>query len=389
MARRRRFPGCSGSSGQPDEPGRIRTNPDNPRRSTAGGHSIEGGRRLAPRGRVDWSGLLDIEDPDRVPTISEYGREWLARRRARGVVSVRDDASRFELWIEEPLGELLLSELTARLVSRWLVRVTESDLAPRTVRRVYQVLAGVMQSAALDGLIPSSPCYHGAQLPPDVDADPERLARAPLTASECSRLMSDEVPPPRRVLWSTAILTGARIGELGGLEWGDIDRSRRPLAAIRIVRQLDSRTGELRATKTRIPRLVPVHRRLSFELRRWREGYAAIAGVLASGSSPLLVNERGRRWTAYAAKKALERDCERLGISRHTPHNLRTTFVTLCRNARRPPPRDLVRKITHTSRADVLDLYTVTSYAAICRVVGGIEIPERGSVVGLHGGRND
>lgn len=356
----------------PDEPGQIRTRAGRFRTNRGAARADTAGEGFAPPTGVGWSGVVTDDGPAYMPTVSGYGFEWLERRRARGIVSVDDDASRFAIWIQEPLGGLLLSELTARIVSRWLARVASADIAPRTVRRIYQVLAGLMKSAALDGLIPSSPCFHTAQLPPDVDADPERLARAPLSPAEASKLIgSFELPPGRRALWATAILTGLRAGELGGLEWRDIDRSRRPLPSIRVVRQWDRRAAAVRHTKTRIPRLIPVHERLSRILDMW-------AGVYpggAAGDRPVFVTGRGARWGADSAKKALERDCKRLGIDRRTPHNLRTTFVTLARNSPMAPPRDLVAKLTHTTRTHVLDMYTVTDYAALCRVVSAISIP--------------
>ena len=119
---------------------------------------------------VDWGRILDASNTgENPPSIREIGSQWLELRTRRGVLTVADDESRFRHWIEPPLGDLRVDELSARIVTRWLARVSEAEISGRTVRRIYQCLVSMMKFAALEGWIKTSPCMHSAQLPPDVD----------------------------------------------------------------------------------------------------------------------------------------------------------------------------------------------------------------------------
>ena len=334
---------------------------------------------------IDWSGVADCDDPAaECPTLLEYGAIWIARRRSRGLRSVGDDAQRLATYVIPALGEIRLDQISTKMVSRWLSRVCETDLAPRTKRAIYRVLAGLMRSAALDGWIEAVPTMHSSQLPPATDADPERLARAPFSALEVSTLISSpEIPIQRRVVYALGALAGLRIGEIGGLNWADLDTTRRPLSSLLIVRQYDPRSKSLRETKTKTPRLVPVHPRLALVLARWRSEYAAAAGTMPTGSAALVLTRLGSRWSSWSAKQALERDCSRLEISRHTPHNLRTTFATLARNAANGERREVIEQITHTKKRDVIEMYTVTNYETLCRAVSAIEIADSSRLISI------
>src|SRR4051812_23951783 len=78
------------------------------------------------------------DDPAAPLTVEAYARKWLQGRKAMGLASHHDDATRLTLHVLPRLGSMLLEEVRPRHV-RDLVLALRQDgkLAPRTIHHVF------------------------------------------------------------------------------------------------------------------------------------------------------------------------------------------------------------------------------------------------------------
>lgn len=153
-------------------------------------------------------------------SVAEYARGWEANLVAgASQLSIVDNALR--LHILPALGRRPMSSLLRSEVQGMVKRLSE-ELAPGSVRNIYEVLLRMMAAAVDDRLIPSSPCVR-ISLPrdPDVEAVPATLDQI--------TWMADSITPQYRSAVLVLAGSGLRIGELLGLKVADVDFLRRTL----------------------------------------------------------------------------------------------------------------------------------------------------------------
>ena len=221
----------------------------------------------------------------------EIIRAWLATQhsagKSRATLARRTAGARAFTRFAVSRG-LLGTDPGARLASARLRRELPSAL---TVREMF---------AVLDGHLDSNPDAVASSVPGDRAADADGPVRAAL------------------VLRDTAIMellyaTGIRVGELCGLDLGDVDDSRR---AIRVF------------GKGAKERVVPFGKPADEALTRWlRFG----RGVLVTGESgkAVLLGARGRRLDPRTARRVVHaRIAATGGVPDTGPHGLRHTAAT-------------------------------------------------------------
>jgi len=137
-----------------------------------------------------------------------------------------------------------LEELRAVDVERMLA--SHGGLSPASRNRILSALSALLTHAMRLGSVRRN-------VAASVPRARERMCALPLmTLAEQSRLL-DALPAARRLLFLTALDTGARLGALLRLVWGDVDWERGGLL--------------LRSTKSGRPRMVRTSRRLACALR--------------------------------------------------------------------------------------------------------------------------
>src|SRR6478672_12010309 len=94
--------------------------------------------------------------------------------------------------------------------------------SPKTVRNLVGLLQSIFSLAVDNDLIPRSPVR---------DRHKPRVTRheKPVWSAEQLKLIVDSVPKTHRSLFQCAMLTGARLGELLGLQWKHVDFDSRKL----------------------------------------------------------------------------------------------------------------------------------------------------------------
>jgi integrase len=173
----------------------------------------------------------------------------------------------------------------------------------------------------------------------------------PMPLEDVSALLAAADGQPSEIAWRLLLETGARRGEITGLNWGDIN-FRTGVVTIRKIASPESggRNTDTR-TKGKAKREVPLSPALLAilaELKLVRE---------ASVFDPVILNSRGtRRATFSAIRYWWERDCAAAGLVGYTPHSLRHTFATTALEA--GVPINVVSSILgHASTAVTTEIY--------------------------------
>lgn len=293
------------------------------------------------------------EDSAEAVKLADVLPGWLERRRQRGIRNVENDRVDVEKHMLPQLGDLELINIRVRHIRACVEAWQRTELAPRTVRRMYGTMHKLFADLVVDEVIPHSPCVLTKdQLPKNRDRDLAWRKGALFNRDEVELLISsDSIPLDRRVLYGIFFFTGARLGEAAGLLWSDVDDAAAPLKRLSISR---SYNGD---TKTQTPREVPVHPVLASILAEWKlSGFAAMLGRHPGKDDLLIPSRTGVMRSRNQIRGKFLDDLARLGLRPRRVHDTRRTFITLARvdGAR----KDVLEPITHSGRGGIMDVYT-------------------------------
>lgn len=200
---------------------------------------------------------------------------------------------------------------------RYLAALDGAGLARRTMNRHLSALRTFYGWLAREGLIDENVAA--------AVASPKLIKALPrtLTNDETNRLLDAPAADTPEGLRDRALLelfyaSGARVGELSGLDVGDVD------FAGRVVRLFG---------KGRKERIVPLYEMALEAVHRYlqeaRPVLLARSGISAASERALFINARGGRMSADSIRKRFERLTAAAGIAcGATPHILRHTFAT-------------------------------------------------------------
>jgi integrase len=315
---------------------------------------------------------------DHVPTLADYGDRWTASRKARGIRNHDEEVRHLRLHILPRFGELPVTGVTRAHVKELLASLREQEKAPRTIRNILSTLRSLFNDLIDDEMIDANPCdVHRKHLGPAGDKDPEWRASALYKRDEIVRLISEpELPPDRRVLYTISFLTGLRLGEVAGMcwrHWQTAEPASKLLAA----------HSYKNATKTDMPREVPVHPLLELVLQGWRDGgFEAAIGWAPRPDDPLIPSPQspggngahrhrkpGSMRTKDQVGKRFCRDLEIVGIPHRRLHDARRTFISLAQAD--GAQREHLLPVTHSSPSTraAFDLYTTIPWSTRCAAV--------------------
>lgn len=122
-----------------------------------------------------------------------------------------------------------------------------------------------------------------------------------------------ELDSPWYPIWTVALLTGLRNGELYGLKWSDIDFDNK---LIRVSRSYNKRSRTYSTTKGKYWRTIPINEDLNSMLE-----------ILKSKSTTEFVLPKLRDWSHGYQAKELKKFCLSIGIKPVTFHTLRSCFA--------------------------------------------------------------
>lgn len=242
---------------------------------------------------------------DPVPTFEAFLPEYLAWSRAHHTDSTYRTGRRLvEGVLLRGLGGRRLDRITSRDLDRLIARLDGVSAATRN--RVLTAASTLFRRAQAMGYVASNPAR-------GIERGREPVTPIPLVSLEQQDRLIERLPAHKRLLFLTALETGARLGEMLGLRWRDVDTTQRVLI--------------LRRTKAGAPRLLKLSLRLEAALRAARSATSdapdARVFEAAIGGDGCL------RWTW---RRAFKRAAADIGFPELRIHDLRhLTAINLVR----------------------------------------------------------
>jgi integrase len=301
------------------------------------------------------SGLLGDATRER-DSVTDYLVRWLATTRS----NVRPKTHKrygeiVRLHLAPGLGRHRLSALRPDHVQQFYESKMASALAPRTVHHCHAVLHRALEQAVRWGYVPRNVC--DAVAPPSV---PYRELEPPKPA-QLGQLL-DAAGDRLAALWTVAIYSACRQGELLGLQWRDVDLDtgrlsvRRSLLSAQggVPQYGEPKTDKSRRTLTLPPEAIAAlraHRdRQNFERQRLGEAWADYGLVFTTVTGTPLDQRNVIRLFKAALKRA--------GLSETIRfHDLRHAAATLML-ASGVDQKTAAARLGHSTIRLTMDLYT-------------------------------
>jgi len=289
-------------------------------------------------------------------TLNEFLDEWLntvveERVRQRTLDGYK---GKLRCHVRPVLGDTALANVRPIDIQRLYKQMLDDGLSPRTVRYTHFVLNNALDQAVKWNLLARNPAAQ-VDLPRRVRPDimvlsPEQVDNF-LRAAEHDRYYA---------LFTLAVTTGMRLGELLGLQWGEIDLEHGRITVrqslVRSGKQWSLSEPKTSSSRRQIalpPSVIPVlraHRRTQAQERLASEAYDNNDLVFATaGGQPLRRQNLSRRHFKPILKAA--------GLSDIRFHDLRHTCATLLLLAGENP-KVISERLGHSSVAFTLDTYS-------------------------------
>ncbi len=239
----------------------------------------------------------------------------------RSLETYRDIA---RLHLLPAFGAKKLKDLTREHVQRMYSQKRDAGLSAARVRRIHGVLSSALNHALRWRLVDHNVCKEVS--PPRV---PTPVIR-PFNAEEAKRFLAVPRVDRFHALYVLGLTTGARIGELGGLSWSDLDLDQR---VMRVQRALITGRGGQTFESPKTPnsrRCIGLSRRAIVALERHRDRQRA-EGFPGDGASLVFTNTLGGPINpSHLLCRSFKPLLEKAGLPRTTFHAAtRHTFCCL------------------------------------------------------------
>jgi len=303
-------------------------------------------------------------------TLGSYLPRWLeaCRTRIRPSTHVEYVRHSQQYWLAggfaANLAKRSLTKLQPADVELRMTELVGRGLAPATARHARSVLRRALNDAMRDGLLNRNAA--ALARPPRASHHEMRA----LSPSEAHRLLEATADEPGGPLYSLALGTGCRLGELLGLSWGDLAPDGGSLVVRRALAEAGQVVGEdgkrhttwaLAEPKTARSRRTVMLPAIAIEgLRRQKARQAAArlaAGMAWQGEHDLIfTNEVGQPFKPDTVSSGFRKTVERLGLQPLRFHDLRHSAATLLLAAG-VPLKVVSETLGHSSIAITADIY--------------------------------
>lgn len=259
-------------------------------------------------------------------TLGEWLDEWMERKKNLEPGTRAKYESAIRLYIKPRLGKARLQDVRRIHCQDFVDSL--SGKSPKYVRNIAGVLSDAMQEAARLELIARNPAQ-------DLDL-PRLVKREPLAMStELQAAFESAVrESPYCNVYLVALHTGARISEVLGLQWRNIDLK---TGEMHITGQLERKQGDIERAlkdttknhKSRVTIAPPYVLEFLKDERRRQNAHRLHAGEAWQNADGLVfTREDGSPLPHRTVEHAFDRIKQRLGHPELTLHTLRKTYIT-------------------------------------------------------------
>lgn len=253
------------------------------------------------------------------------------------------------------LGKRPLARVEPQDLQRLYSRKLEEGLAARTVGKLHVVLHRALQDAVRWGIVGRNVC--DAVRPPKVQTQEMRA----LSADESRQFLAAAQGDPLEALYTLAVTTGLRQGELLGLKWQDVDLEAGQLQVRRTIARVNGqgfveqepKSARSRRSISLTPMAVTALRQHRARQLQWR-----LEAIAWEDNDLVFANEVGRPIEAQnLMRRSFYPLLERAELQRMRFHDLRHTAATLML-AQGIHPKVVQEMLGHSTVSLTLDTYS-------------------------------
>lgn len=254
----------------------------------------------------------------KMPTVAEFAPRFLDHQKARTKpLTHKQQSATIKNHVVPSIGDLKLDEVEKEHIDRLSTEWRNQPSEPKTVNTRLGTLRRMLSLAKEWKFIPEVP---DVDFLPEDDATPRWL-----TDAECAQLL-EKAEPQWRSMILVGLRTGLRVGELRGMQWGDVDLTRRIVQ----VRRTDPGRRHMDATspKGKRERTVPLTNEAHAALSTLRPPQVKATAFVW----PALLKRQGEiRLRARSEKgcfHAIDRTAKKAGLVGVGWHTLRHTYAS-------------------------------------------------------------
>lgn len=297
-------------------------------------------------------GILEKEKPT-APTFRKYAQQWLVMPNDDWKDSTRK-SYRFNLenYVFPKIGKYPIDKIDRERLFNLLDGLLQEGKSPKSVQLIKTTISGVFTHAMERGTVKTNPA-RGIKI--KGTRGKKGLSVEPLTPKEANLLLKAAKEYQRGRYYPIilcALRTGMRLGELQGLQWGDIDFNSRFIWVKRSWRK-----GQLSSTKNRNRRRVDMSPALAETLKALRltqkkkaleKGMPVPEWVFANGN--------GNVFQRYNFRNAFSKCLTKAGLCQIRVHDLRHSYATI-RLVHGHNIGDVCNQLGHSSISITYDVY--------------------------------
>lgn len=329
------------------------------RRKVTGTTRAEAQRKVAELRAKGEGGLLGAPGAGR-GSVADFLERWLQASRARVRPRTHERyAELVEHHLKPSIGAVRLSALRPDHIERLHAIKLGDGLSPRTVVHIHAVLHTALESAVKWGEVPRNVAAVAGR-----PRAPRHEIKPPSAADVVQLLGTAKAVDDRATaLWTVAVYSGCRLGELLALQWNDVDLKQGTIAIRRTLERIDDENapvyGEPKTAKSR--RTVALPLIAIEELRHWRvrqtEERLAVGPDYANYGL-VFTTEIGTPLSGRNAHRLFKLALGRAGLpSSVRVHDLRHFAATLMLSAG-VHPKIASERLGHSTVGITLDLYS-------------------------------
>lgn len=278
-------------------------------------------------------------------TVSQWLREWLI---TYALPTVKQSTyisyeSYVRLHLEPMLGTIKLTALTIEQLQRFFNQ-KQQTLAVKSLRNIYNMLHACLDQAVINGHLLRNP-INGVKLPSVSKKEIKILSPQEQAALHTAASTSNTLSAFGIIF---TLSTGVRLGELLGLQWGDLDHTNHTIRIRRTIGRLQKvdAAGNLVSRTTGVPtteivarspkstnarRTIPLFPQIWDDLmiycNRQKEMLQAI-GVPVTSTTPIFSTPAGLVYEPRTYEDLFKRTLKAAGLHDINFHALRHTFAT-------------------------------------------------------------
>lgn len=336
-----------------------------------------------------WVAAVSLPDGSRKSLYAKTKREVLAAKRdfelrfESGVAAISSDetvATFLHRWLEDVvrptlrprtfqsyesivrvrivpvLGRLRLTRLTPPEIQSLYTKLgIDRKLSARSIQYTHQVLHAALKQAVGWNLLIRNPT-DAVRAP-----RPARKELATLTGGQVAELLGAVAATPRFALYSLAVTTGLRRGEILGLRWEDIDFDRSTLSVRRTLQRIPGGGQVALEPKTQRSRRTVALSDFTLEaLRRHKVLQAEArlrAGALWQATNAVFSTKVGTPFEGGVISRGFHDDLRAAGLPQMRFHDLRHTCATLLLEGE-TNPKVVQEMLGHSTITITLDVYS-------------------------------